>query len=116
MTLPVEEGNVGVLLQRLQVCDSPDDLHTAAGPPRELAGREGDNRLETAFASWISGVLLPAMGVEGAIQTDRWEEVPDMLASERMKWAERMREEGSLDGQRELLADIAGARFGPSMP
>ena len=113
--LPAEEGNVAVLLQRLQVCDSPDGLHTAAGPLRELAGREGDSRLATAFASWVSGVLLPAMGVEGAIQTDRLEEVLDMLAKERMNWAERMREEGRLDGQRELLVGIAGARFGPSM-
>ncbi len=95
------------------------------------------------FAAWISGVLLPGMGVESVLESDRLEEVLDMLGTERKNWAQRVRDEcrvefreegrvegreegrvegreegrveGQVQGRRDLIVKLAGKRFGSSV-
>ena len=137
--LPGGEWNAAVLQCELQVCDSPDELHKAARPLRTLLDSESADGLGAVFAAWISGVLLPAMGVEDVLKSDRLEEVLDMLGTKRKNWAERLtervtqsvtesvtervrhecrvefRDEGRVEGRRELIVKLAGERFGSSV-
>ena len=100
--------NTAVLLVRMQACDDPDELSAAAEPLRQWLGQEWFASLGQAFASWISYVRLPSMGVEDAPRSDNLEEVLDMLQKAKETWADRMRREGKL----ELLLSQARHRFG----
>ena len=144
--LPGVEGNLAVLLQRLYLCATPGQLHEAAEPLRgleEWQEIESAEDLGRAFARWISGVLLPAMGVEGVSRSDRLIEVLGLLEDGGMNWAEEIRtnaheqgleqgheqgleqglerglkrglERGRLKGLREMLARDAERRLGEPM-
>ena len=102
---PGGEQNLAVLLGRLQRCESPEALLAAAQSVKEWArSQEGNAGLAGAFAAWISRVLVPDLGVLDAARSDKLEEVLEMLETESMTWADRMRAEGRREGRREALA------------
>jgi predicted hotdog family 3-hydroxylacyl-ACP dehydratase len=108
-----------VLLGRLQSCDSPEALLAAAEPLKQWYGRESHASLAGAFAAWISHVRVPELGVLDAEKSDIIEEVLDMLETESVTWADRMRDEGRREGKREgerkLLLRLARIRFGDAL-
>lgn len=55
---------------------------------------------------------IPELGVEDALKSDNLEEVLDMLQEEKLTWADRVRREGQLEGNRQLLLRQARRRFG----
>ncbi len=63
--LPNAKGVLLVLLQRLQVCETPDKLSERADRPRGLVACKDFDELAPAFAEWITCVLLPEMGITG---------------------------------------------------
>ncbi len=117
--LPDEKGNLLVLLQRLQVCETPEALNERADWLRELVACKDFEELVPAFAGWITWVLLPEMGITGLDRSENLREVLEMLETKRMNWAQTIREEGietgRLDGYREMLIDQAGTRFEESV-
>ena len=119
--LPGGKGNLAVRLQRMQVSESLEALREAALPLRGLGDVEGVvrvRRLARAFALWTTEVLLPGLGVEQVEVSANLEEVLDLLESQGMNWAEKMREQGRrqgrLTGLRELLVVLAERRSGKS--
>ncbi len=113
--LPDEKGNLLVLLQRLQVCETPEALNERADWLRELVACKHFEELAPAFAGWITWVLLPEMGITGLDRNENLREVLEMLETKRMNWAQTIREEGWLNGYRDMLIDQAGTRFGESV-
>lgn len=109
---PGGEGNVAVLLGRLQRCESPEELLAAAQPLQKWSASAEYAALASAFAHWISDVRIPDLGVLDALKSDNLKEVLDMLEAETLTWADRMRDEGRLAGERKLLLRLARARFG----
>ena len=91
----------------------------AAQPVKDWAGsEEGNAGLAGAFAAWISRVLVPDLGVLDATRSDKLEEVLEMLETESVTWADRMRAEGrqeALAGERRLLLRQARIRFGEAL-
>lgn len=67
---PGGDGNLAVLLGRLQRCDSPETLRKAAVPLQKWSRSEGPAALAGAFATWISEVLIPNLGVLDAAKSD----------------------------------------------
>ena len=72
--------------------------------------------LASAFATWVTYVRLPEIGVTGAPPTDKLEE---MLETQPPTWGDRMREEGRAEERREglrrerrLLLRLARLRYG----
>ena len=121
MMLPGGRGNVAVLLQRMQLCDSPEELREAAQPLRrlgEVEGIEKVERLARGYALWTTEVLLPVMGVDEVEVSGNLEEVLGLLEGWGMNWAERIEEKGlekgRLIGLREILVIIAKGRIGES--
>ena len=121
MMLPGGWGNVAVLPQRMQLCDSPEELREAAQPLQMLGEVKGIEKVEwlaRGFALWTTKLLLPAMGVDEVGASGNPEEVLDLLESRGMTWAERIKakgiEEGRLIGLREILVIIAKGRIGES--
>ena len=132
---PGVDGNLAVLLGRLQRCDSPETLRKAAAPLEKWSGSEGLAALAGAFATWISEVLIPNLGVLDAAKSDNLEEVLDMLEAESLTWADRMRAEGQrkgqqkgrregrregrlqgrCEGERKLILRLARIRFGDKL-
>ena len=116
---PGGNENLAVLLGRLQRCDSPEALRAAAAPLRGWSRNAAYALLAGAFASWISEVLIPDLGVPDAMKSDNLDEVLDMLEDETLTWADRMRDEGRhegrLAGERKLLLRQARIRFGESV-
>ncbi len=116
---PGGEENLAVLLGRLQRCESPEALRAAAAPLRKWPQRESQGALGRAFAAWISEVLIPDLGVPDAAKSYDLMEVLDMLETESMTWADRMRaegrDEGRREGERKLLLRQARLRFGEGL-
>ena len=123
---PGGDGNIAVLLGRLQRCESPEELLAAAKPLKKWYGRESHAGLAGAFAAWISHVRIPEMGVTGAVKSDILRDVLDMLETESVTWADRIRDEGkregrrqgrdeALAGERKLLLRQAQIRFGEAL-
>ena len=119
-------GNIAVLLGRLQRCESPEELLAAAEPLKKWYGSESDAGLAGAFAAWISHVRIPELGVTGAVKSDILRDVLDMLETESVTWADRIRDEGrregrrqgrdeGLAGERKLLLRQAQIRFGEAL-
>ena len=108
---PGGEENLAVLLGRLQRCDSPAALRAAAEPLERWPNSESQGALGRAFAVWISEVLIPDLGVPDASKSYDLEEVLDMLETESLTWADRMRAEG----ERKLLLRQARIRFGEAL-
>ena len=50
--------------------------------------------------------------MEDALKSNNLEEVLDRLQEEKLTWADRVRREGQLEGNRQLLLRLAGRRFG----
>ena len=82
---PGGEGNVAVLLGRLQRCESPEELLAAAQPLQKWSASAEYAALARAFAHWISDVRIADLGV---------------------------RDEGWLAGERKLLLRLARIRLG----
>ena len=97
---PGGDGNLAVLLGRLQRCENPEELRAAAQPLKKWSGNEEHTGLAGAFAAWISEVLIPDLGVTDAAKSDNLKEVLDMLEAESLTWADRMRAEGHDEGLR----------------
>ena len=127
---PGGEGNVVLLLMRLQRCEDPETLRAAAEPLRAWAGDAARAGLASAFAAWITHVRLPELGVEDALRSDTLEEVLEMLETEPRTWADRIRDEGREEGrdegreegreqglerERKLLLRQARVRFGDTL-
>ncbi len=127
---PGGEGNIAVLLGRLQRCESPEALLAAAEPLKQWHGSESHASLAGAFAAWISHVRVPELGVLDAVKSDIIEDVLDMLETESVTWADRIRDEGrregrdegrregrdeGLAGERKLLLRQAQIRFGEAL-
>ena len=124
---PGGDGNMAVLLARLQRCTTPEALCEAAEPLGRWAAEPGRADLASAFAAWITQVALHDLGVTDAPVSDNLKEVLDMLQTEPRTWADRMRDEGRLQGreegreeeheaglerERRLLLRMARVRFG----
>ena len=116
---PGGEDNVVVLLMRLQRCEDPEAL-------RERVGDAAKAGLASAFAAWITHVLLPELGEEDALKSDRLGEVLEMLETEPRTWTDRIRNEGrenghaegfarGLERERKLLLRLARVRFGRAL-
>ena len=90
-----------LLLMRLQRCEDPESLRVAAEPLRAWAGDAARAGLASAFATWITHVRLPELGVEDALRSDTLEEVLEMLETEPRTWADRIRDEGRQEGRQE---------------
>jgi hypothetical protein len=123
---PGGDGNLAVLLARLQRCDDPEALRRAAAPLRRWVANPAHAERASAFATWITHVLLPDLGVADALLSDNLEEVLDMLETEPRTWADRMRDEGREQGlqagreeglarERKLLLRLARVRFGGAL-
>ena len=115
---PGGEGNIAVLLGRLQRCESPEALRAAAEPLKQWRGRASHASLAGAFAAWISHVRVPELGVLDAAKSDVIEVVLDMLETESVTWADRIRDEGrdeGLAGERKLLLRQARILFGEAL-
>ncbi|MDE0625697.1 MAG: Rpn family recombination-promoting nuclease/putative transposase [Bryobacterales bacterium] len=98
-----EEGeNLAVLLAGLQRCEDPEELRRAAEPLRSWLGNAEHAELGRAFASWITRVRLPEMGVTGAPPSDKLEE---MLETQPPTWGDRMCAEGRAEGRQEGRAE-----------
>ena len=95
---PEGEENLAVLLPRMQRCEDPEGLRGAAEPLRRWVGDAEHAELASAFASWITRVRLPEIGVGGAPPSDKLEEV---LETQPPTWGDRMREEGRVMGREE---------------
>ena len=108
---PGGEENLAVLLGRLQRCDSPAALRAAAEPLERWPNSESQGALGRAFAVGISEVLIPDLGVPDAAKSYDLERVLDMLETESLTWADRMRAEG----ERKLLLRQARIRFGEAL-
>ena len=102
---PEGEGNLAVLLARLQQCEDPEALRGAAEPLRRWVADSDRAELASAFAAWITNVRLPDMGVTDAPLSDRLEEVLEMLETQPRTWADRMRHEGRALGREEGRAE-----------
>jgi len=124
---PGGEGNMAVLLARLQRCATPEALCEAAEPLGRWASEPGHADLASAFAAWITQVALHDLGVTDAPVSDNLREVLDMLQTEPRTWADMMRAEGRQEGrqqgreeeheaglerERRLLLRLARIRFG----
>ena len=131
---PGGDSNVAVLLARMQRCDSPEALLAAAEPLKQWCGSASHASLAGAFATWISHVCVPELGVLDAAKSDNLDDVLDMLETERVTWADRIRNEGrnegrregrnegrregrdeGLAGERKLLLRLARIRFGEAL-
>ena len=115
---PGGNENLAVLLGRLQRCESPEALRLAAAPLKGWSRNAAYALLAGAFASWISEVLVPDLGVPDAMKSDNLDRVLDMLEDETLTWADRMRAEGRQEGlvrERKLLLRQARIRFGESV-
>ncbi len=119
---PGGDANIAVLLGRMQRCASPEALLAAAEPLKQWYGSEGHKSLTGAFAAWIPSVRVPELGVLDALKSDIIEEVLDMLETESVTWADRIRDEGrregrdeGLAGERKLLLRQARIRFGEAL-
>lgn len=120
---PGGEENLAVLLGRLQRCDSPAALRAAAEPLKRWPKGESQGALGRAFAVWISEVLIPDLGVPDAAKSYDLREILDMLETESLTWADRMRAEGRdegraegrREGERKLLLRQARIRFGEAL-
>ncbi|MDE0108222.1 MAG: Rpn family recombination-promoting nuclease/putative transposase [Bryobacterales bacterium] len=124
---PGGEENLAVLLGRLQRCDSPEALRAAAEPLKRWPDSESQGALGRAFAVWISEVLIPDLGVPDATKGYDLRGVLDMLETESLTWADRMRaegreqgreqgrDEGRREGERKLLLRQARIRFGEAL-
>ena len=128
---PEGKENPAVLLARLQRCDDPEALRRAAEPLRNWVGDADHAELASAFATWITYVRLPEIGVIWAPLSDNLEEVLEMLETQPPTWGDRMREEGRVMGheqgreegraeerreglrrERKLLLRLARLRYG----
>ena len=116
---PGGEQNLAVLLGRLQRCDHPEALRAAAEPLKNWPQSESQGALGRAFAVWISEVLIPDLGVTDATKSYDLRQVLDMLETESLTWADRMRaegrDEGRREGERKLLLRQARIRFGEAL-
>jgi len=116
---PGGEENLAVLLGRLQRCDSPAALRAAAEPLKKWPKTESQGALGRAFAAWVSEVLIPDLGVPDAAKSYDLKEVLDMLETESLTWADRVRaegrDEGRREGERKLLLRQARIRFGEAL-
>ena len=119
---PGGDGNIAVLLGRMQRCESPEELLAVTEPLKKWSGSESHAALAGAFAAWISNVRVPELGVLDALKSDNLKDVLDMLATESATWADRMRDEGrregrdeGLAGERKLLLRLARIRFGEAL-
>ncbi len=116
---PGGEQNLAVLLGRLQRCDSPEALRAAAEPLKRWPRSESQSALGRAFAVWVSEVLIPDLGVTDAVKSYDLKQVLDMLETESLTWADRMRaegrDEGRREGERKLLLRQARIRFGEAL-
>ena len=102
---PGGEGNIAVLLGRLKRCESPEALLAEAEPLKQWRDSASHASLAGAFAAWISHVRVPELGVLDAVKSDIIEDVLDMLETESVTWADRIRDEGRREGRDEALAE-----------
>jgi len=120
---PGGDENLAVLLARLQRCESPEQLRAAAQPLKQWSGSEEHAALAGAFAAWISEVLIPDLGVPDAAKSDNLKEVLEMMETEGLTWADRIRAEGRRkwhaegrrEGERKLILRQARIRFGEQL-
>jgi len=112
---PGGEKNLVVLLARLQRCEDPEALRGAIAPLAAWAADAAHAELASAFAAWITHVVLPDFGVVNVRVSDNLTEVLEMLEQEPRTWADRMRDEGRAEVQRSMVAMLlrqARLRFG----
>ncbi|MDE0102254.1 MAG: Rpn family recombination-promoting nuclease/putative transposase [Bryobacterales bacterium] len=109
---PAGEENLAVLLARLQRCEDPEALRGAAAPLQAWAADAAHAELASAFAAWITHVVLPDLGIVDVPVSDNLTEVLEMLEQEPRTWADRMRDEGHRTRLVALLLRLARRRFG----
>ena len=116
---PGGEQNLAVLLARLQRCEDPEALRRAAAPLQSWAADAEHAELASAFAAWITHVVLPDLGVVNVRVSDNLTEVLEMLEQEPRTWADRIRAEERAEVcaemQRSMVAmllEMAKLRFG----
>jgi len=109
---PGGEENLAVLLARLQRCEDPEALRGAAAPLQAWAADAAHAELASAFAAWITHVVLPDLGIVDAPVSDNLTEVLEMPEQEPRTWADRMRDEGHRTRLVALLLRLARRRFG----
>ncbi|MDE0105628.1 MAG: hypothetical protein OXN89_24890 [Bryobacterales bacterium] len=112
---PGGEQNLAVLLARLQRCEDPEALRRAAAPLQSWASDAEHAELASAFAAWITHVVLPDLGVVNVRVSDNLTEVLEMLEQEPRTWADRIRAEERAEMQRSMVAmllEMAKLRFG----
>ena len=113
---PGGKENLVVLLSRLQRCEDPEALRRAAAPLQSWAADPSHAELASAFAAWVTHVILPDLGIADVRVSDNLTEVLEMLEQEPRTWADRMRDEGRAEGHRTglvaMLLRLARRRFG----
>ncbi len=109
---PGGNENLAVLLARVQRCEDPKALRQAAAPLQTWAADPAHAELASAFATWITHVILPDMRILDVPVSDNLTEVLEMLEQEPRTWADRMRDEGHRSGLVALLPRLARKRFG----
>ena len=76
---PGGKENLAVLLARLQRCEDPQTLRRTASPLREWASHPAHAERASAFAAWITYVILPDMGIMDVPVSENLEEGLEML-------------------------------------
>ena len=109
---PGGKETLAVLLARLQRSEEPQTLRRTASPLREWASHPAHAELASAFAAWITYVILPDMGIMDVPVSENLEEVLEIMEQEPRTWADRMREEGRRSGMMAMLLQTARLRFG----
>ena len=109
---PGGNENLAVLLARMQRCEDPQARRRAAAPLGAWAADAAHAELASAFAAWITQVILPDLGIMDIRASDNLTEVLEMLEQEPRRWADRMRDEGHRSGLVALLPRLARKRFG----
>ncbi len=115
---PGGNENLAVLLARVQRCEDPEALRQAAAPLQTWAADPAHAELASAFAAWITHVILPDMRIMDVPVSDNLTEVLEMLEQEPRAWADRMRDEGRAEVQRSMVALLllqARMRFGDGL-
>ena len=103
---PGGEKNLAVLLARLQRCEDPEALRGAAAPLQAWAADAAHAELASAFAAWITHVILPDLGVVNVRVSDNLTEVLEMLEQEPRTWADRIRAEERAEVRAEMRAEM----------
>ena len=88
-----------MLLARLQRCEAPEALRQGGRAAAIMGMADAEHaELASAFAAWITHVVLPDLGVVNVRVSDNLTEALEMLEQEPRTWADRMRDEGACRG------------------